>query len=131
MAAVGDVTAYCPTPEKCPRLCKAQRAFASAEMLREKDHYECAANRYYYAIFHAATHFVGEGYLKHDELWLRYTRDHDPQAYRAVERAKRARERADYTECALTAKELALVIMPVADMIDRAMTRAGVRRKQP
>jgi len=129
MARPEDISAFQPDPNKHARLWKAQRVFTSAELLRDNERFDCAANRYYYATFHAATAFVGEGYLKHPALWEKYSaKQRDPQAFSAMSRASQVRETADYTPVPVTAKQLALIVIPVAKMIVRAMNYAGVQR---
>jgi uncharacterized protein (UPF0332 family) len=139
MAAPEDVIAYCPTREKCPRLWKARRAFESAEMLRQKGLFDCAANRYYYAVLHVAYHFVlgekdtGKERPEHLELTSRYIRGEEDQyrqpATEAVSRAQGVRNQADYSPYPVTAERLESAVSSVAGLVVRAMQRADVQRK--
>jgi len=139
MVAPEDIASYAPDEGGWPRLWKAQRAFVSAEMLRQKGHYDCAANRYYYAVLHVAYHFVlgdkdtGQVRISHKDLTLAHIRGEDDeyrrQATVAVSRAQGARNQADYTPKPVKEESLEAVLSPVTDFMVRAFSRAGVPRE--
>jgi len=111
-----------------PALWKAQRAFLSAELLRGKLHLDCAANRYYYALLHLASHWFGYG-KTHGELTAEYLRKIDDKAQKAISRAQSARNRADYKDVPVSVETICLVIAPVTEAMARGLDSAGIKRK--
>ncbi len=134
MAAAEEIRFCEPTRNDWPRLWKAQRAFVSAETLREKEHLDCAANRYYYSLLHVAYQFLGEESPDgddwgHAELTNEYIRryeghEHKQPATEAVSRAVWLRNLADYSPLNVWKRKLDLARPLVADMVVRALRRA-------
>lgn len=120
--------------DKHPRLWKAQIAFLSAEMLRNKQHLDCAANRYYYSLLNLAYHFCGEqnhtgGRWQHGDLSAEYVRSVDGGATEAFSRALGVRDKGDYTKLSVTPREIGFVVKPVADAIHRGLTKVSERER--
>jgi len=120
--------------ESMPRLWKAQCAFVSAEILRQENNLDCAANRYYYALLHAARQCVGEDEelgeeLDHGGLVRLFTKRYDDQAWPAITRAQMARNRGDYTPHPVRDATIASLVMPVARVLLRVMDRLGISRE--
>ena len=138
MADGGGVLSYDIEPSKTPWLWKAQRCFANAETLRKCGQLDCAANRYYYAVLQVAFHFIvgasnekADKYKrKHGEVTNNYVRWHDRNAQEAVSRARGIRNQADYTPILCNKHRVEKAAEKVAPMLERAMERAGVKKKE-
>ena len=121
---------------RTPSLHKAKQAFGTAETLREQLRLDCAANRYYYAVLHVASHYLGYMHInpdsgqlerwRHGDLTAEYMRQYDPDAQAAISRAQTARNIADYSPHPVYSKKICLLLRPVAEMIVRAMRRDGI-----
>jgi uncharacterized protein (UPF0332 family) len=125
-----EVAAFDPDVTLQPRLWKARRAFLSAVWLHGRGHLDCAANRYYYSVWHAISHFVDTERAKvsHAEAWAEFIRNHDPQAYPDINSAYTCRRRADYTGDMLSGVAVTKTLSGVLRLLKAAMARADVRR---
>jgi len=111
-------------------LWKAQRAFISAEILWKEHKHDCAANRYYYAIYHLGRAYIGEvpNVLAHD-LLLKRLKQEDEEAYRTGGKALMQRIRADYTPHSVKRGDISRFREAEARAICRAMTRFKVDKR--
>lgn len=124
---------------RTPSLHKAKHAFETAEMLREQLRFDCAANRYYYAVLHVASQDLGYRRIhpdsrkpkkwSHAELAAEYVRQYDPKAWPAISQAQAARNIADYTPHHVYPKTICRLLRPVAEMIIRAMVRKRIPKE--
>ncbi len=132
-----EVSRYSVNLEKTPWLWKAQRSFLSAEALRQKRCFDCAANRYYYAVLQTASHFfagqsghLAENYnMDHNALTSNYVREHDRNAQEAISRAQSARNKGDYSPLQVEESQIVLVFPAVAGMMTRAMQKVKEKEK--
>ncbi len=127
-----EVAAFRLDAQKHPSLCKAQQALASAELLRGQGRLDCAANRYYYAVLHAASQFLGYRTPSgqkwdHSRLADAYVKGYDNQAYPAFTAAQLARNRADYSPIPVSDWHISHLLVPVAETLKRAMRKASVQ----
>ena len=136
-----DVLLFRVDQTQTPSLWKAQRAFKSAEVLRERAHWDCAANRYYYAAAQIAFHYMryttpngrysNGRYWKKGEIESEYVQRHDSRALSALQRSLAARTRGDYSPLAVTPKDIEGFFRLVAEMIVRAFQRENIPRVTP
>lgn len=133
MAREKNIEKYQVGCHESPGLWKARRAFLSAETLRDKEHFDCAANRYYYAALHTAHHIAGwlspnRCKWSHDTIRYECDKKQDGSGV-ALESAYSARYIADYHEVPVTQQRLDLSRSLVTDMIDSAMRSANIPRR--
>ena len=134
MASPSDVRGFVVSRDGFPWLWKAQRAFLSAEYLREKEHLDCAANRYYYAFANVAFHFVGQhnkdlSEKSHGDLVREYARNIDQDASEALGRVQTARWRADYSPIPVNPKKIAQLVLPMTRLMVRAFEKAKLPKE--
>ena len=123
-----EVGAYQADSARWPSLWKAQQAFLSATLLYEKKRFDCAANRYYYAVLHTISHWYGYD-PTHGQLASRYVKQYGRGEHPAITRAQWIRKQADYTDCPVTAGKVGGAIALVRDFVVRAMKRESVPKR--
>ncbi len=120
-----------------PALWKAQQTFLTAEQLRGCNRLDCAANRYYYACFHAMCHRLkykkeNGGKRSHGEIIHQYvttcTRLPRNEATEALALSGAARRRADYSSKRVSDGRICDLLSPVTKLVVDAFRIAGLSK---
>ncbi len=116
-----------------PHVWKARETFLNADRLRKEGSCSCAANRFYYSVFHIVKHFLPGAEKSHAESYGKYVveqehKNFQREALAAFSRAYGHRRTADYTPVFLKNEQLSPLVEPLAGIILRAMERLKIPR---